>query len=73
MIHVPDVRAALGWYESIGFSVLNTFEDDQDGMTFAILGYGNSQIMLNAGGRLSADDRREVDLYRWGRTTLRKS
>ena len=63
MIHVPDVRAALGWYESIGFSVLNTFEDDQDGMTFAILAYGNSQIMLNAGGRLSAYDRREVDLY----------
>ena len=62
MIHVPDVRATVAWYESIGFAGLNTFEDD-DGMTFALLSYGNSQIMLNAGGRLTTQDRREVDLY----------
>ena len=41
MIHVPDVRATVAWYESIGFAVLNTFEDD-DGMTFAMLSYGNA-------------------------------
>ena len=63
MIHVPDVRAAVGWYESIGFSVLNTFEDEVDGMTFAVLSYEGSQIFLNAGGRSSTEDRREVDLY----------
>jgi uncharacterized glyoxalase superfamily protein PhnB len=63
MIHVPDVMAAVDWYKSIGFSVLNTFGDEQDGTTFAFLSYGNSQIMLNAGGRLSTEDRREVDLY----------
>jgi uncharacterized glyoxalase superfamily protein PhnB len=63
MIHVPDVRATVSWYESIGFVVLNTNEDADDGMNFALLGYGNSQIMLNAGGRLSNEDRREVDLY----------
>ncbi len=63
MIHVPDVRAAVGWYESIGFSVLNTFEDEVDGMTFAVLSYGASQIFLNAGGRSSTEDRREIDLY----------
>jgi len=63
MIHVPDVRAAVGWYESIGFSVLNTFEDEADGMTFAVLSYEGSQIFLNAGGRSSTEDRREVDLY----------
>ena len=32
-------------------------------MTFALLSYGNSQIMLSAGGRLTTEDRREVDLY----------
>jgi uncharacterized glyoxalase superfamily protein PhnB len=63
MIHVPDVRAAVAWYESIGFSVLDTFEDEIDGLTFAILAYGNSQVFLNAGGRSSNEDRREVDLY----------
>jgi uncharacterized glyoxalase superfamily protein PhnB len=62
MIHVPDVRATVDWYKSIGFAVLSTYEDD-DGMTFALLSYGNSQIMLSAGGRLSEEDRREVDLY----------
>lgn len=62
MIHVPDVRATVGWYQSVGFAVLTTFEDD-DEMTFALLSYGNSQVMLNAGGRLSAEDRRDVDLY----------
>jgi uncharacterized glyoxalase superfamily protein PhnB len=63
MIHVPDVRATLAWYESIGFEVLNAYEDSDEGMTFALLSYGNSQIMLSAGGRLSSEDRREVDLY----------
>jgi uncharacterized glyoxalase superfamily protein PhnB len=63
MIHVPDVRAAVGWYESIGFSVVNTFEDEVDGMTFAALSYEDSQIFLNGGGRSSTEDRREVDLY----------
>jgi uncharacterized glyoxalase superfamily protein PhnB len=63
MIHVPDVRATVAWYESIGFVVLNAYEDPDEGMTFALLSYGNSQIMLSAGGRLSSEDRREVDLY----------
>jgi uncharacterized glyoxalase superfamily protein PhnB len=63
MIHVPDVRATVAWYESIGFAVLGASEDADEGMNFALLAYGNSQIMLSAGGRLSAEDRREVDLY----------
>lgn len=63
MIHVPDVGATVAWYESIGFAVLQANEDADDGMNFALLAYGNSQIMLNAGGRLSNEDRREVDLY----------
>jgi uncharacterized glyoxalase superfamily protein PhnB len=64
MIHVPDaeVRATVDWYQSIGFAVLNTFEDDGE-MNFALLAYGNSQIMITGGGQPSAGDRREVDLY----------
>src|SRR5262245_30191434 len=62
MIHVPDVRATLAWYTSIGFEALNTFEDGGE-MTFAMLGYGGSQIMLSSGGRPSQEDRRDVDLY----------
>ena len=60
MPHVPDVRAAVA---SVGFSVLNTFEDEVDGMTFAVLSYGGSQFFLNGGGRSSTEDRRECDLY----------
>ena len=62
MIHVPDVRATVGWYQSIGFAVVNTFEDEGE-MSFAMLSYGNSSIFLNCGGQPSAKDRREVDLY----------
>jgi uncharacterized glyoxalase superfamily protein PhnB len=64
MIHVPDadVRATVDWYQSIGFAVLNTFEDDGE-MIFALLSYGNSQIMITGGGRPSTEDRREMDLY----------
>lgn len=63
MIHVTDVRATVAWHESLGFVVLNTNEATDEGMNFALLAYGNSQVMFNAGGRLSSDDRRDVDLY----------
>ena len=52
MIHVPDVRATVEWYQSIGFGVLNSYEDCGE-MTFALLSYENSQIMLSSGGRSS--------------------
>ena len=29
MIHVPDVRATVDWYESIGFKVLAAYGDDR--------------------------------------------
>jgi uncharacterized glyoxalase superfamily protein PhnB len=32
-------------------------------LTFAILGYGNSQVFLNAGGLRSTAARRDIDLY----------
>ena len=63
MIHVPDVRATAAWYEAIGFTVLETYGDGGDGLSFAILSTGNTRVMLNQGGRPSSAERREVDLY----------
>src|SRR5687768_14406742 len=63
MIHVPHVRATVDWYRNIGFTVIDTFGDDDDGLSFAILSFGTSEIMFNEGGQTSTRDRREVDLY----------
>jgi uncharacterized glyoxalase superfamily protein PhnB len=62
MIHVPDVRATAQWYETIGFAVINRYDDDPE-EAFAMLSFGSGEIMLSSGGRPSAADRREVDLY----------
>ena len=29
MIHVPDVRATAAWYASVGFTVLETYDDGE--------------------------------------------
>ena len=63
MIHVPDVRASAAWYAAIGFTVRETHGDGGDGLSFAILEAADTRVMLNAGGRASAAERREVDLY----------
>lgn len=64
MIHVPDVRATVNWYESIGFRVVNTYDNGTpDGLSFAIMAFGNGQVMFNQGGETSTKRRREVDLY----------
>src|SRR6476660_5826496 len=63
MIHVPDVLATVEWYQNIGFTVDNTYGNEADGLSFAILSFGDSQVMFNEGGRTSSDQRREVDLY----------
>jgi uncharacterized glyoxalase superfamily protein PhnB len=62
MIHVPDVRATAEWYESVGFKLIDA-EEDEGEMTWASLSVGSSEIMLNAGGRASDAERRDVDLY----------
>src|SRR5689334_9093787 len=62
MIHVPDVRAAMEWYQSIGFTAVRW--NDQDGyMDWVLLSFGNGNVMFNEGGKPSTADRREVDLY----------
>ena len=52
MIHVPDVRATVEWYISIGFRVRAINEEDGE-MNWAALTYGNSEFMLSAGGKTS--------------------
>ena len=64
MIHVPDVRATVDWYESIGFRAVNTYGNETaDGLSFAIMAFGNGQVMFNQGGETGTQRRREVDLY----------
>jgi len=62
MIHVPDVRSTIEWYRSIGFRLLRTNEEDGE-VNWASLSFGNSEIMLNSGGKASTAHRREIDLY----------
>jgi len=63
MIHVPDVRATVDWYRGIGFTVLDTYGDEADGLSFAMLSFGSSEVKFNSGGQPSTRHRREVDLY----------
>ena len=63
MIHVPDVRTTAAWYEAIGFTVVDTYDDGAEGLSFAILSAGASRVMFNQGGHSSPERRREVDLY----------
>jgi hypothetical protein len=62
MIHVPDVRATVAWYLSIGFALIR--QNDEDGeINWAKMTFGNGEVMFQAGGKASAEFRREVDLY----------
>ena len=63
MIHVPDVRATVDWYSGIGFTVHDTYDNGAEGLSFAILSFGSSEVMFNQGGLPGDKHRREVDLY----------
>jgi hypothetical protein len=63
MIHVPDVRATVDWYKSIGFTVIVVYGDDGDGLSFAMLSFGTGEVMFSSGGQPSTRHRRDVDLY----------
>lgn len=64
MIHVPDVRATVEWYKSIGFEVVATYGDETgENFSFAIVSFGESRVMFNTDGEPSDARRREVDLY----------
>jgi uncharacterized glyoxalase superfamily protein PhnB len=62
MIHVPNVSATVDWYTSIGFKLIRQNEEAGE-VDWAKLSFGNSELMLSAGGKPSSDNRREVDLY----------
>jgi uncharacterized glyoxalase superfamily protein PhnB len=62
MIHVQDVRRTIDWYESLGFQIISTGDDGSE-MVWAELSFGEGRVMFSAGGKPSAQDRREVDLY----------
>src|SRR5882672_6019306 len=62
MIHVPDVRATLDWYTSIGFQLVRQNEEDGE-INWAKLTFGISEVMFQSGGKSSTEHRREVDLY----------
>ena len=64
MIHVPDVRATVAWYESIGFTTGATYGDETgENFSFAIMSFGDTEVMFNTDGETSEKWRREVDLY----------
>jgi uncharacterized glyoxalase superfamily protein PhnB len=63
MIHVPDVRASVDWYVNLGFTIKSTYDDGGDGLSFAILSFGASEVMFNTDGKTNGAHRREVDLY----------
>jgi uncharacterized glyoxalase superfamily protein PhnB len=62
MLHVPDVSAAVDWYTSIGFRVSDVGNLSGE-LVWALLTYGNSELLLDEGGKPSDEPRREVDLY----------
>lgn len=64
MIHVPDVRATVEWYQQIGFTVAGTYGDETgDNFSFAMMSFGETTVMFNTDGATSDKHRREVDLY----------
>ena len=63
MMHVPDVKAAVAWYESIGFTVLATHEEPNCPMDWASLLFGASEVMVTVGGGPPSSPRRDFDLY----------
>ena len=62
MLHVSDLPATVNFYESLGFSTAETYDDDGK-LTFAIMQFGTSLVMLNSGGSAATGGRRDADLY----------
>ena len=63
MIHVPDVRATVDWYASIGFTVVHTYGEEGEELSFGMVSFGGREVMFSSGGQPSARERRGVDLY----------
>ena len=48
MFFVRDMRATVQWYESIGFTVRNRYEDSEE-LVYAELSFGNGEFTLSPG------------------------
>lgn len=59
MFIVRDMRSTVAWYESIGFTVEETFEDGGQ-LVFARLSFGSSEFALSPG---TAAGPRDVRLW----------
>lgn len=55
MIYVPDVRRALEWYASIGFTEIARYEDDGV-VNFGMVAFGKAEVMLNMYGGTGKHD-----------------
>jgi uncharacterized glyoxalase superfamily protein PhnB len=62
MIRVPDVLSTIAWYQRIGFTLKRVFEDEGE-TNWALLSFGTSELMFNAGGLPNRESGRDVDLY----------
>ena len=55
MFRVPDMRATVRWYESIGFAAEDRYEEDGE-LMFVRLCFGQGELTLSPGGTASSRD-----------------
>lgn len=59
MFSVPDMRATVDWYESIGFTIAERYEDAGE-LVYARVSFGGAEFTLSPGG---TDGPRDVSLW----------
>ncbi len=65
MLNVSDVQSTVDWYRTAGF-VLESSHGKPD-LDWAMMSFGTTSIMFNAGGNVVRDRRRDVYLYVYDR------
>lgn len=55
MLRVNDVRATAGWYESVGFTISDEYEDGGE-ITFASVSFGSARFTLSGGASTGPAD-----------------
>ncbi len=55
MFRVPDMRATVRWYESIGFRAEDRYEDGGE-LVFARLSFGKAELTLSPGATAGPRD-----------------
>jgi uncharacterized glyoxalase superfamily protein PhnB len=64
MLNVVDVAETIQWYELIGFKTeLTNKEWDPDcELNWALIGFGQAELMINAGGT-DQEDKKQIQLF----------